>query len=67
MPLNKETKIKSQRAYIVAEENKIKTFLLIYMAVPKDNSLTVKEYDIINKYKNLDATLGKCGFLKLEM
>ena len=51
--------IKSNRPHTVLKNWKRKTGLLSDMFVPTDNNISVKKYNKISKYKNLETEIEK--------
>ena len=49
---------------MIKDYKRKKTFLLIDMSVPNDNNLSVKEYNKISKYKDLEIEIEKMWHLK---
>ena len=47
------------RPDLVVKNDKRKTCLLIDMSVPTDNNISVKEYDKISKFKDLEIEIEK--------
>ena len=58
-------KIKITRPDIMVRNYKRKICLLINMSVPKDKNISVKEYNKISKFEDLEIKAEKIGHLKI--
>ena len=56
--------VKANRPDIIVKDNKEKTCLLIDMTGPSDRNLSLKEYEKVSKYKNLEIEMHKMWYLK---
>ena len=61
MPLNKETKQNKTKQNQIkkVKDYKRKTSLLIDMSIPTDNNISIKEYNKISKYRELEIEIEK--------
>ena len=59
LAIETERKIKSNSPDFVIKAYKRKTCVLIVMSVPTDNDTSVKEYNEISKYKDLEIETEK--------
>ena len=54
-----DRKINRNWLFIVVNNYKRKTYLLIDMAVPTDNKISIKEYNKTSKYKEMEIEIEK--------
>ena len=59
-----DRKIKNNRPEIVVKEYKRKTILPTDVLVPTDNNVSLKEYNKIDKYKDVEIEIEKMWHLK---
>ena len=63
-PIITDKEIKANRPDIVLINNSDKTCLLIDMTVPSDNNISLKEYEKLAKYKDLEIEIQKMWKVK---
>ena len=59
--------IKANRPDIIVKDHKEKTCLLIDMTVPSNRNLSLKEYEKVSKYKDLEIEIQKMWNLKVTI
>ena len=63
-PINTDRAIQANRPDIVIKDHKSKTCLLIDMTIPTDRNISVKEFDKLSKYKDLQTEIERMWHLK---
>ena len=63
-PINTDRAIQANRPDIVIKDHKSKTCLLIDMTIPTDRNISVKEFDKLSKYKDLQIEIERMWHLK---
>ncbi|XP_066930550.1 uncharacterized protein [Clytia hemisphaerica] len=63
-PINTDRAIKANRTDMVVKDRKKRTCLLIDMSVPSDRNVSVKMFDELSKYKDLEIEIKKMWNLK---
>ena len=63
-PINTDRTIKANRPDIVVKDRKEKTCLLIDMSIPTDKNVSLKMFDKLSKYKDLEIEIQKMWNLK---
>ena len=62
--INTDRAIQANRPDIVIKDHKSKTCLLIDMTIPTDRNISVKEFDKLSKYKDLQIEIDRMWHLK---
>ena len=65
--IHTDRSIKANRPDIIVKDHKEKTCLLIDMTVPSDRNLSLKEYEKVSKYKDLEIEIQKMWNLKVTI
>ena len=63
-PINTDRAIQANRPDIVIKDHKSKTCLLNDMTIPTDRNISVKEFDKLSKYKDLQIEIERMWHLK---
>ena len=63
-PINTDRAIQANRPDIVIKDHKSKTCLLIDRTIPTDRNISVKEFDKLSKYKDLQIEIERMWHLK---
>ena len=62
--IHTDRSVKANRPYITVKDHKEKTCLLIDMTVPSDRNVSLKKYEKVSKYRDLEIEIQKMWHLK---
>ena len=62
--IHTDRSVNANRPDITVKDHKEKTYLLIDMTVPSDRNVSLKVYEKVSKYKDLEIEIQKMWYLK---